>query len=467
MQMIKRFLLSPKTIITLISAVAVSGILGSSIPQLTEKPPRFFDAWKAESPKIYYLMDLLQLNQVYTSVWFLVLVAFITLCLIFSIYYQQFKVLIKYRGPVKRDITESSFKDYITFELAHSLKSGFEGLSDRVQRILKDRGYRPYLVSEESRYFIFGKNRIGRWGGIVFHVGLLVTIVAALYSLAFQKRGFIQLIQTDTFQGKDKDWVVKRLGIFARDFDLGFKVYLNNFTPSYWENDQIKELGSSLTIINDKGEAKELLLSLRNPIKFKGTKIYQSTHYGYSLGFILEKEEGYPVTTNFLLDAPSKKGKPFAGKMDFPTTDFILDMKFHPNLIEPSFYATLPGVDLTVKEKGQEKFRGRVLFTQRAWLGEDTLTFAQIHYWTGLTFVKNYGMPLVYAGFTLSILGALLIFMLSYKEIHLKVIEDGDHVRLYVGGQAKRYKAIFSEEFREIAERLKKTLGKHGNWSTA
>src|SRR4030043_1020595 len=104
MQMIKRFLLSPKTIITLISAVAVSGVLGSSIPQLTEKPPRFFDAWKAESPKIYYLIDLLQLNQVYTSVWFLVLVAFISLCLIFSIYYQQLKVLIKYRGPVKRDI---------------------------------------------------------------------------------------------------------------------------------------------------------------------------------------------------------------------------------------------------------------------------------------------------------------------------------------------------------------------------
>jgi cytochrome c biogenesis protein ResB len=261
--------------------------------------------------------------------------------------------------------------------------------------------------------------------------------------------------------------VVKRLGIFARDFDLGFKVYLNNFTPSYWENDQIKELESSLTIINDKGEAKELLLSLRNPINFNETKIYQSTHYGYSLGFVLEREGQDPVITQFLLDAPAQKYKPFIGKMDFPTSDYILDMKFHPNMIEPSFYATLPGVDLTVKEKGELRFKGTALFTQRAWLGKDTLIFAQIHYWTGLTFVKNYGMPLVYAGFALGTLGALLIFMLSYKEIHLKVIEDGDHIRLYVGGQAKRYKAIFSEEFREIAERLKKTLGKHGNRSTA
>src|SRR4030042_6467547 len=456
--MIKRFLLSPKTIISLICATVFFSVIGSIIPQLSEKPPRFFDAWKAESPKIYYLIDLLQLNQVYTSVWFLVLVAFISLCLIFSIYYQQFKVLIKSRGPVKRDITESSFKDYVSIESIHGSEVGV-GRLDEIKRIFKNRGYHPYLITEESTCFIFGKNRIGRWGGIVFHVGLLVVIVAALYGLAFQKRGFIQMIQTDTFQGKDKDWVVKRLGIFARDFDPGFKVHLNNFTPSYWENDEIKELESSLTIINDRGENKEFALSLRNPIKFKGTKIYQSTHYGYSLGFILEKEEGYPVTTNFLLDAPSKKGKPFAGKMDFPTTDFILDMRFHPNMIEPSFYATLPGVDLTVKEKRQEKFRGRVLFTQRAWLGEDTLTFAQIHYWTGLTFVKNYGMPLVYTGFALSTLGALLIFMLSYKEIHLKVIEDGYHIRLSMAGQAKRYKAIFLNVFLGLRD--------YGNWSTA
>jgi hypothetical protein len=144
--------------------------------------------------------------------------------------------------------------------------------------------------------------------------------------------------------------------------------------------------------------------------------------------------------------------------MDFPTTDYILYMKFHPNMVEPSFYATLPGVDLTVKQKEKIKFKGTVLFTQRAWLGKDALIFAQIHYWTGLTFVKNYGMPLVYAGFALGTLGALLIFMLSYKEIHLKITEDNGHIRLFMGGQTKRYKAIFSEEFKKIAQRREKSL---------
>lgn len=455
--MIKRFLLSPKTVISLICAVGVSCVIDSTIPQITGKPPQFFEAWKARSPEVYYVIELLQLNQVYTSIWFLVLAALIALCLIFSIYYQS-KVLIKSGGPVKRDITQSSFKDYFAIESVYSSELGVGRLADEIKEIFKDRGYRPCLITEGSRYFIFGKNRWGRWGGVIFHVGLLFVIIAAFYGLAFQKRGFVQLIRTDTFQGKDKDWVVKSLGVLAKDFDLGFKVYLNKFTPTYWENDQIKELESGLTIIDDKGEAKEFSLSLRNPIHFKGTRIYQSRYYGYSPGFILKREGYNPVITHFLLDAPGKKDKPFAGKMDFPTTEYILNMKFYPDLIEPSFYATLPGVDLTVTEKGEERFKGRVLFSQRAWLGKDTLTFAQIHYWTGLTFVKNYGMPLVYLGFALSTLGALLIFMLSYTEIHLKVIEEGDHISLYMGGQAKRYKAIFSEEFKEIAEKLEKTL---------
>lgn len=465
MKKVKRFLLSRKTVFSLICGVSISCLIGSLIPQVARKPPEFFETWKAESPKIYYLVDLLQLNQVYTSVWFLVLVALIATSLAFSIYYQS-KVLVKLREPAQRDITEGSFRDFLSLRLVQG--SGFRvqgsevrvgGIVNEIKRVFKAKGYRPYLVAEESRYFLFGKNRAGRWGGVIFHVGLLFCIVAALYGLAFQKRGFIQLIQTETFQGKDEDWQSKRLGVFAKDFDLGFQVYLNEFTPTYWENDQVKDLVSSLTMIDEKGEPSEFSVSPGKPVVFKGTKIYQSTDYGYALGFILKKEgEHEPVGTNFLLDAPGKKDQPFKGKMDFPTTDYILDMKFHPNLIEPSFYATIPGVNLTVTEKGEERFKRKVLFNQMALFGNDALKFAQIHYWTGLIFVENYGMPLVYCGFALSTLGALLIFMFPYKEVHLKVIEEGEHIELSMGGRAKRYKALFSEEFNEMAERIEKAL---------
>jgi len=245
-------------------------------------------------------------------------------------------------------------------------------------------------------------------------------------------------------------------------------VYLNKFTPSYWENDQIKNIESSLTITDSKGEARKFLLSPAGPIRFKGTKVYQSTYYGYAIGFVLKKEGREEILTDFLLDIPAKKDEPLEGKIDFPITDYILNMKFYPNLIEPSFYATLPGVDLIVTEKGEQRFKGRVLFSQRARLNnKDSLKFIRIRYWTGLTFVKNCGMPLVYCGFALSTLGVFLIFMLPYKQVYLKVTEEGNNVQISMGGRANRYNALFSEEFKALAEDLEKELGKHGNDSVA
>ncbi|MBU4288853.1 MAG: cytochrome c biogenesis protein ResB [Proteobacteria bacterium] len=484
MQKLKRFLLSRKTVISLICAVGISCLIGSTIPQITRKSPQFFEQWEAGSPRLYYVIDLLQLNQVYTSAWFLILIALAALSLACSVYYQS-KTLIKSKATAQREITERSFKDFLALRLvqrpevrgrkseARGQKSevggrrsevSVEELADKIKKIFKAGGYRPYLAIEESRCFLFGKNRAGRWGSVIFHLGLLICILAALYGLAFQKKGFVQLKQADTFQGKNEDWQSKSLAVFAANFDPGFQVYLNKFTPSYWENDQIKNLESSLTITDSKGEAREFLLSPAGPIRFQGTKVYQSTHYGYALGFILKKEGSKDVLTDFLLDAQRKKDKPLEGKMDFPTTDYILDMKFYPNLIEHSFYATLPGVDLTVTEKGEQRFKGRVLFSQRARLNsKDSLSFVRIRYWTGLTFVKNCGMPLVYSGFVLSTLGAFLIFMLPYKQVYLKVTEDGNNVQISIGGRSNRYKALFSEEFKELAEDLEKELGKHGN----
>ena len=470
MQKLKRFLLSRNTVISLICAVGISCLVGSTIPQITTKSPQFFETWKASSPRLYYLIDFLQLNQVYTSAWFLILIAIIALSLAYSVYY-QLKGLTKSKGPAQREITERAFKDFFTLTLVQGSRIRgqrsevrVEELALRIKSIFRARGYRLYLAAEESRYFLFGKNRAGRWGSAIFHLGLLICILAALYGLAFQKRGFIQLKQADTFQGKNEDWPAKSLGAFAGNFDLGFQVYLNKFTPSYWENDQIRNLESSLTITDSKGEAWKFLLSPAGPIRFQGIKVYQSTHYGYAIGFILKKEGSEEILTDFLLDAQRKKDKPLEGKMDFPTTDYILNMKFYPNLIEPSFYATLPGVDLAVTEKEKQRFKGRVLFSQRARLNNnDSLKFVRIYYWTGLTFVKNCGMPLVYCGFALSTLGAFLIFMLPYKQVYLKVTEEGNNVQISMGGRSNRYKALFSEEFKELAEDLEKELGKHGN----
>lgn len=453
-EIVKRFLLSPKTVIVLIFTAGVFCIIGSLVPQLADRPPQFFEAWKTSSPKTYYVIDLLQFNRVFTSVWFLVLVAFIALSLALSIFYQT-KALLRSEKPMQRDVRKNSFKDYFALVSTKSQHATAGNMGRAIKEVFQNKGYSPYLVNEDDGYFIFGKNRIGRWGMVVFHTGMLIVIIAAIYGLAFQKKGFVQVSQTASFQGRDGDWLQKRLGVFAKNFNLGFRVYLNRFAPVYWEDGRVRELESGLATVDDRGESRESSLSLRGPAEFKGVKIYQSPYYGYTLSLVLERKGEMPVITHFLLDAPKRKGSPFMGRMDFPTTNYIMDMKFYPD--------PFPSVNLTVTEMGEVRFKGRVLLNQSVQIGDDTLTFAQIRHWTGLYFTKNYGMPLVYLGFSLSSLGAIMIFMLSYKEMHVKVAEEEGCIRVFMGGMAKTYQAIFSEEMGEVAEELRKVLEKYGN----
>lgn len=445
---IQRFLLSRATILFLIGSVGVSCLIGSLTPQMGRKGPRFFAAWQAESPRVYFLVDLLQLNHIYTSIWFLILIAVVALSLSYSIYYQT-KGLIEFKTGAPGSF-ESSF--------SISVSKTAPGFAAKIRQAFQGAGYRPCLPGG-GEDLIFEKNRWARWGSVIFHLGLFCIIIAAIYGLAFQKRGYVHLARGDTFSGRDQDLIARDCGVLAAVFDLGFRVRLNDFAPAYWETDQIKELSSGLTLF-DKDREMKYVLSMGKPVRFKGIDIYQSFDYGYVLTFVLESKGAEPVVSHFFLDAPGRKDKPFTGGfVGESATDYTLDMKFYPNLIEPSFYVTLPGVDLIVKKNGKVEFDGRVLFSQQARVANgDTFTFVGINYWSALSFVKNYGIPFVYLGLLLSVTGAFLIYVFPYKRVYLKIREDSDSFQIAMGGRANRYQAIFSEELKEIGARLKKML---------
>lgn len=429
--------------------VAVSCIIGITVPQVAEKGPRFFETWKAENPSLYVAVNLLQLNRVYTSIWFLALTSIIAVSLSLTVWDQGAAALrtLRYR---KRPVSPDGFKNFK--ELIVSGPIDLTRTVETVKAVLKAKGFRvSHEDINEPASLIFNKNSGGKLGGFILHTGFLCVVLAGLYSLACHQRGFIQLIGTDTFSGKNADWLTSDHGLLAKDFDLGFKVHLKRFVPDYWENDRVKSLKSEL-IIKDHKVEKNVILGVNSPVRHRGVTIYQSTHYGYTVTFVLTRPTGEPVVTHFSLDAPSWKDRPFVGKTDFPTADYVLDMKFHPNLKEPSFFLAFPGVDLTVTEKENVMFKGRVLFNQRAWIGDDALQFTGVHYWSGIAFVKNSGTSLIYFGFMIISFGAFLIYFLIPREIHIQIERQEDGAILKVGGRSRKYQALFADEFEKICQ---------------
>ncbi len=439
MKIIERFfktITKPKFVITLIILTLIATFIGVMVPQVSDKSPSYFEEWKLKSPKTFYIVNLLQLNRVYTSAWFLALVFIILLALGYSLY-QQIKRNIK-----KREFAPPAAADWDFIDT--------ETVIEQESLIRFMRGRRYFLKNRSDDVLVFSKNSINRWGGVIFHSGLFLIIIAALVGLAFQKRGFVQVMEGEVFSGMHEDFLVKDLGALQQRFDVGFKTRLYKFNHEYWETGQIKDISSSVNIIDKDVKTKEKTINVNSPLKYNGINIYQSFDYGYALTFVLKRPDGSETVTHFLLDRPDRRTKPFVGSTDFPQTPYIFRMKFYPDISMNSYYLGRPILYLEVFTGNNMIFKGLVIPGDMMDIEGNKVKFEDVRHWSGLIYVKGVDMSIAYIGFFISCIGASIIFLLPYKEIFMS--HKGSMLSLY--GRTNRYKPLFAEEMEKIKEEL-------------
>lgn len=152
--------------------VAVSCMIGITVPQVAGKGPRFFETWKTDSPVLYFLIDLLQLNSVYTSIWFLALISLIAVSLSLTVWDQGAAALrtLRYR---KRPISPDGFKNFK--ELTASGPIDLTRTVETVKAVLKAKGFRVcYENINDPASLIFNKNAGGKLGSFILHTGFYV-----------------------------------------------------------------------------------------------------------------------------------------------------------------------------------------------------------------------------------------------------------------------------------------------------
>ncbi len=423
----------PRFVVALIILILIAAFAGVMIPQAGDKGPSYFEAWRLTSPKTLYLVRLLQLDRVYTSVWFLTLVFVVMLSLGHSLYSQVKRNLGRKNSAPSRDLA-----GWDVLATASVIEE------DGLIRFMKQRGYS--LKNKGDALFAFSKNFMNRWGGVIFHSGLFLIIVAAIIGLAFQKRGFVQVMEGEVFSGNHDAFLVQELGVFPKSFDVGFKTRLSKFKHEYWETGQIKDVSSSVAVIGEDGTARERTITVNSPVKYKGINIYQSLDYGYALSFILKRPGGKETVTHFLLDHSDKRARPLIGSSDFPQTPYIFKMEFYPDISMNSFHLGKPILYLKVLNGNDMVFHGLIIPGNVIKIEGNLVKFFNISPWSGLIYVKNPGMALVYAGFLISCMGAALIFFLPHKEIFISL--NGHAVTVY--GRTNRYRPLFEEELEGI-----------------
>lgn len=440
----KKILLSRSTGLILIVFVAMLCLTGVNIPQVSDSSQSFINAWKESHPLLAPVISLLHFDRMFSSEIFIAAVFLLFFVMSFSVW----NLFTRARKKIAKQnlrFSEKSFKNYFSFTSQND---------DSVKNVLNASARSGYSVKNLSPgMYLFRKYGFSQWGGFILHLGMLIIVAAALYTFLFEKRGFVQILEGDTFFGNDGEFLSTEKGLFSSPFVPDFNITLEKLTPDYYPEGDLKFVESSILVSNQAGTRTPGLLSINNPYKFGGVNIYQSTSFGYTVCLLLNKN-GKDIPTYFSLEHADKLGNPFTGISNFPTTDYIFKMEFSPDINGSSFSLTQPSLRLIVEEKGITQFNGTIKPGESIQLGDQKLTFVDIRHWSGLILTENQSVIFIFLGFGLIVLGLISIYVFPMREIYFAVEKNENTLRLSLGGKAAREPQQFEEEFRSYIESI-------------
>jgi cytochrome c biogenesis protein len=444
MKIIRRVLLSRSTALLLMAAVGFLGLVAVTIPQVLSPAPAEFTRWKQSAGVFGDVVEGLNLHRVYNSEIFFATVALSLIVLAYS--------LINLVSSVRRSGGMKSAGAVDTRRMNH-LSFDVAGLHS-VQAIVGKLERRGYVLCEESAdRRLLRKNPVSRWGTVVLHVGLLVVIVAGVGTFLYEKRGFIQLLERDTFFGANPEFLSSESGVLGGEFTPPITISLQKFSPRYYANGEIRSLESIVAVGREGSDPAPAVLAINEPLSVDGVTIYQSTSFGYTVGLMLERN-GRNVPAYFSLDQPLTPGQPYVGTSDFPTTDCLVTMRLTSDPANHSFDLLNPELDLVIVERGATVYSGRVRPGETIGFSGSRLTFSDVRHWSGLILTRDPFVPYAFAGFTLVLAGLVLVLVFPTRDIIVASQDLAGRVKISFIGMTRRDKTLYTDEFDELVRSL-------------
>lgn len=258
-----RFLSSMKSGMILLAVLAAYSTLGTLLPQ--GNLPRFYEENYSET--ILRMIEVFQLDDVYHSIYFIVLTLLLSVNLFFCSIrrlpaaIRQFKKSKMFQADLlKRKNIEMNISDHTDPEKLLS-KLGFRNRDS---------------ASHEDRKLWYGvRRRVGYFGSFIVHLGLLFVIVSFAAGKIFGYETYVRGIPGDE--------------LFMEETE--YHLDLHDFDIQYRSDYSIHQYISTVDYKNNLGEILESgEISVNDPMRVKGYKVYQSGT-GWMMNIIAYKEE--------------------------------------------------------------------------------------------------------------------------------------------------------------------------------
>lgn len=448
---------SVKLTIVLLIILAIVSILGTIIPQ-REGTVEFAGGL---SPEMFRLFSFLNLFDMYHSAWFRLLIFGVALNLIIC-------SIDRFPGTWKRfqarpRANRSKPFEHLPPQLSFTAKGELRGTADTVDKFLRTR-YKNINkeVDSDKNSFYGEKGRYSHFGVYLVHSSVLFILIGALVGSFFGFEAYVNIMEGDRV---DKVTLKKEMTSLA----LGFEVQCNKFKVDFYDNGAPKEYRSELSFIVNGNEVEKRSLLVNHPVQFRGITFYQASYGtvpGKKVRLKISRHADDPEITH--LTTELGKELPLPGN----------EGRFRIIDIKGNFMRMGPAALVSVQpDKGKEirfwMFRNETMirkqipgfmekFQKLNPSAFSPYTFfleeAENRYYTGLQANKDPGVPIVWTGCFLMVVGFFVTFFTSHRRIWLRISNEKGRLMISVAGTADKNPVGLQRELEHLANNLKTLL---------
>ncbi|MCL5105634.1 MAG: cytochrome c biogenesis protein ResB [Armatimonadetes bacterium] len=343
-----------------------------------------------------------------------------------------------------------------------------EDAAGKVVAALRAGSYRLIKQSTTETLSVYAaKGRASVWGPYMTHVSILLIFAGAIYGNMTGSEGY-----TTIQEGK------RAAAYYPKGSEektpLGFEVALRSFKIKHDKNHNPIGYKSDLQVYDGGKQVAHKVVDVNHPLSYKGLSFYQ-TDYGL-VGLIVKvaAADGHAVHVPYNIQTQDTKNGRAYVITDDPLKQFVLHGKkltlFVHNLVPDyiggerlngTMLPLNPAVDVMLSDqfperKGIEAWKriGWMTVSKSAPYKEFTVTLEKVVSYTGLQVSRNPGLPIIYLGFTLMVLGVFLSFYVAHKIIRVSIAPAKSGATVTVGATTRAETDIFDKDFKRIHDAL-------------
>ncbi|NJL52602.1 MAG: cytochrome c biogenesis protein [Hydrococcus sp. SU_1_0] len=416
-----------KLAIVLLLAIAVVSISGTIIEQA--ETLSFYQENYPESPALYGFLTwkvilAWGLNHAYSTWWYLSLLILFGASLTACTFTRQLPALKAARKWKYYQKPQQFEKLALSAELEQgSLKS--------LIPLLKQQNYQ---VWQQDNALYARKGIIGRIGPIIVHAGMLIVLAGGMWGIFTGFFAQEMVASGDTFKIKN----IIELGPFgANQLPSDWSVKVNRFWIDYTENGDIDQFYSDLSVVSDRGEElKRETIHVNKPLRYDGITFYQTNWSIAAAQVQLNNSPIFqlPVAKLDTLGAGNIWGTWIPTKPDMSTGVSML-------------IKDLQGTALIYNQQGD--LTSAIRLGQSVDIDGIKVKLIDIIGSTGLQIKADPGVPIVYTGFALLMIGVVMSYF-SHSQIW--ALEQDRN--FYFGAKTNRAQVSFEREMLGVIDAL-------------